>query len=245
MNLNFQIIFKKRMTTNVETLLINDNICHLNECLKQTFIAKTYTTVFSQLLFIGLFVVVGKLNQAVSQFMICPIGMGVLFVFFNIWIVLSVFLFCLGDSLREHPYNIVFVISYTILLTYFLVFISIQNTCEVLLLSGALTLFLVSGITIYAWQTKIAYTEKGNYLLISLLSLISFGLMNMFLQLSILTILYPLVGTTLFAFYIIYSTKLLFREFKYSPDDYLIASINIYLGIITLFVHGFDLLSCR
>jgi len=140
------------------------------------------------------------------------------------------------------------VITYTLLLSYVIGFISIQNSTQVILLSGGSTLFLFSGLTLYAWQTKIDYTTKGNYLLISLISLFTLGILNLFLQLSFFHILYPLLGASIFSFYIVYDTQLLLgsgREMKYTPDDFAIVSISLYLDIVNLFIFILDLVGVR
>jgi len=231
-----------------EHLLINDNILSLDHSIQRIFIAKVYTMVWSQLLFTSFFVGLCKLSQDVSDFLLGQWGMGIMFISFNLLICLSVTLFCFGDYIRLYPYNWIYVISYTLLLSYFIGFISIQNSTQVILLSGGSTLFLFSGLTLYAWQTKIDYTTKGNYLLISLLGLLILGILNLFLQLSFLHILYPLLGASIFSFYIVYDTQLLLgsgREMKYTLDDFAIVSISIYLDLVNLFIFILDLISGR
>ena len=231
-----------------EHLLINDNILSLDHSIQRIFIAKVYTMVWSQLLFTSFFVGLCKLSQDVSDFLLAQWGMGIMFISFNLLICLSVTLFCFGDYIRLYPYNWIYVISYTLLLSYFIGFISIQNSTQVILLSGGSTLFLFSGLTLYAWQTKIDYTTKGNYLLISLLGLLILGILNLFLQLSFLHILYPLLGASIFSFYIVYDTQLLLgsgREMKYTLDDFAIVSISIYLDLVNLFIFILDLISGR
>ena len=220
-------------------LLINDNILYINHLMKQTFTAKVYTTVLAQLLITCLFTVICKTVQSVSQFMLGYIGMGVMFVFFNLWICLSVLIFCFCDEIKQKPYNWIFVSSYTCLIAYFVGFIGIQNSSEVLLLSGGSTLILFSGVTIYAWQTKIDHTVKGNYVIIFLLS--APYLITTFFSPSF-RMPYPLLGAVIFTLYIIHDTQLLlspWREIKYSPDDYAVASILLYLDVFSLFTYIF------
>jgi FtsH-binding integral membrane protein len=236
------------MKINEVSLLTNDNIVYLDSDIQRIFIVKVYTIVWLQLLFTSFFVGLCNLNEDVSDFLLGEWGMGVMFVFFNLWICLSVLFFCFGDYLKLYPYNWIFVITYTLLLSYFIGFISIQNSTQVILLSGGSTLFLFSGLTLYAWQTKIDYTTKGNYLLISLLGLLTLGVLNLFLQGQFLHTLYPLIGATLFSLYIVYDTQLLLgsgREMKYTPDDFAIVTISLYLDIVNLFIFILDLVGVR
>jgi len=236
------------MKINEEPLLTSDNIVYLDNDIQRTFIAKVYTTVWFQLLFTSFFVGLCKLSQGVSNFLVSEWGMGIMFLFFNLWICLSVLFLCFTEYLKQYPYNWIFVITYTLLLSYAIGFISIQNSTQVILLSGGSTLFLFSGLTLYALQTKIDYTRKGNYLLISLISLFTLGILNLFLQLSFFHIIYPLLGASIFSFYIVYDTQLLLgsgREMKYTPDDFAIVSISLYLDIVNLFIFILDLVGMR
>ena len=106
---------------------------------------------------------------------------------------------------------------------------------------------MFSGLSIYAWQTNIDYSTKGNYLLISLLLLFLLGFFNLFLQLTFIQILYPVLGVGVFSFYIIYDTQLILgrQTIKYKPDDYMIASINLYLDIINMFVYILEMINER
>jgi len=236
------------MKINEQPLLTNNNILYLNIDIQRTFIAKVYTIVWFQLLFTSFFVGLCKLSQGVSDFLLGEWGMGIMFISFNLWICLSVLFFCFSEYIKQYPYNWIFVSTYTLLLTYFTGFISIQNSTQVILLSGGSTLFLFSGLTLYAWQTKIDYTKKGNYLLLSLISLFTLGILNLFLQVQFLHILYPLLGASIFSFYIVYDTQLLLgsnREIKYTPDDFAFVSISLYLDIINLFIFLLDLVGVR
>jgi FtsH-binding integral membrane protein len=236
------------MNINGEQLLTNDNIVYLNGDIQRIFIVKVYTIVWLQLLFTSFFVGLCKLSHDVSDFLLGEWGMGIMFISFNLWICLSVLFVCFTEYLKQYPYNWIFVCTYTLLLSYFIGFISIQNSIHLILLSGGSTLFLFSGLTLYAWQTKIDYTTKGNYLLISLLGLFTLGVLTLFLQLSFLHILYPLLGATLFSFYIVYDTQLLLgsgREMKYTPDDFAIVSISLYLDIVNLFIFILNLVGVR
>ena len=150
------------MKINEESLLTNDNIVYLDSDIQRIFIVKVYTIVLLQLLFTSFFVGLCNLNEDVSDFLLGEWGMGVMFVFFNLWICLSVLFFCFGDYLKLFPYNWIFVCTYTLLLSYFIGFISIQHSMQVIILSGGSTIFLFSGLTLYAWQTKVDYTRKGN-----------------------------------------------------------------------------------
>ena len=100
---------------------------------------------------------------------------------------------------------------------------------------------------IYSFQSKIDFTLFGNYLLLLLLLLLSFIIFYFLFDFSFIQILYPLLGLLIFSVYVIYDTQLIFikQRIKYKKNDYVIATINIYLDIINLFIFLMELINGR
>lgn len=236
------------MKVNELTPLISDeNIIYVSDPDRQLFIMKVYRTVFFELLYTVSFISLAMNVKPINDFMRGDYGFGILFLVFNALIIQSCSLVCCMDKLREKPYNYLYVCIFTILMSYFLFFFCYTVPPQSLLLAGTSTLFMFSGLSIYAWQTNIDYSTKGNYLLISLLLLFLLGFFNLFLQLTFIQILYPLLGVGIFSFYIIYDTQLILgrQTIKYKPDDYMIASINLYLDIINMFIYILEMINGR
>lgn len=61
------------------------------------------------------------------------------------------------------------------------------------------------------------------------------GLFQIFLQSSVLELFLCVSGAMLFSFFIIFDTQLLMKTL--SPEEYILATINIYLDIINLFLY--------
>ena len=70
--------------------------------------------------------------------------------------------------------------------------------------------------------------------------------MMSFIQIALLNIIYSVGGAVLFSFYIIYDTQLLIggnnRRIQYTTDDFALASINLYLDVVNLFLFLLDLI---
>ena len=103
-----------------------------------------------------------------------------------------------------------------------------------------ITVVLVLGLTIFALQTKIDFTAMGGVLLVAVLCLMMFGLfMWFFPNNKTVNIVYASLGAFIFACYIIFDTQLMMGgKHKYSvdPEEYIFASLNLYLDIINLFL---------
>ena len=118
-----------------------------------------------------------------------------------------------------------------------------------LLISGLSTTGIFSGLTLYAVQTKVDYTIYGNIGIILLFGLLFFGFLISFLQIQMMQTIYSVGGASLFSFYIVYDTQLITggseRKIQYTIDDFAIASVNLYLDIVNLFLFMLDILGGR
>jgi len=151
--------------------------------------------------------------------------------------------------LKMKPYNWMYMFSYTLFMTYLLGVVGVVYSSQMLLLGGITTLSIFLGLSLYAIQSKYDYTQYGNYLIIVLFSLILFGFILSFTNIPILNTFYSVLGAIIFAFYIVYDTQLIVggnhRKHQFSTDDYVIASISLYLDIINMFLYLMDLLNGR
>ncbi|KAK2197583.1 Bax inhibitor 1-related [Babesia duncani] len=108
-----------------------------------------------------------------------------------------------------------------------------------LLLGAGITAGLVAAIALFACQTKIDVTSFYSYLLIATLVIIPVGISTMIWHNKTLTIIYSGAGALLVSFFLIFDIQLLLgdRTHEFTVDDYIEASISIYLDIISLFTH--------
>ena len=230
-------------------LIPDNNIKYLEKDQQQKFISKVYTIVWFQVILICLFIFLCKTIPVLSTFMLSSNGYGILFILFNLLIILTVSTFCCFDLLRRKPCNWFYIITMTSIITYFIGFFSLGYSEQSLLMAGITTFILFSGLTIYSLQTKIDYTTKGNVLILSLLGLIMVGIFNQCLPSGIpfIQIIYPVIGSLIFSFYIVYDTQMIIgkNKFNYEYNDYAIASINLYLDIINLFLFLLEFLNVR
>tara|TARA_Y100001958_G_C21241523_1_gene569407 strand:- start:1293 stop:2006 length:714 start_codon:yes stop_codon:yes gene_type:complete len=228
-------------------IITDDNILYINTKERQKFISKVYTTVSAQILYTIFFISLAYNVKPINDFMIGIYGTGLLFLCFNMLLILSCSLFVCIEKIKQKPYNYIYASSFTIFMSYFLFYMCYSIQPRILLESGLSTLFMFSGLSIYSWQSTIDYSTKGNYLLLSLLTLLLLGVFNIFFNYTFIETIYPVLGVFLFSFYIIYDTQLIFgrQTIKYKPEDYLIASINLYLDIINLFIYLLELINGR
>jgi len=216
---------------------------------RRYFISRVYTILWIQLLFTSIFIGLCNQSKSLQKFMISPLGINLMYLSLFMILFSSCLLFGLYNTIKKFPYNYIYLSFFTIMMTYSLGIIGVIYDTQTLLLSGLTTTGMFSGLTIYAYQTKVNYTIYGNIFVILLFGLLFSGLFIQFFQIQLMKTIYSIGGATLFSFYIIYDTQLISggsnRKIVYSIDDYVIASVNLYLDIINLFLFMLDIIGGR
>lgn len=202
---------------------------------RHNFIRKVYFIVLCQLLctfgwmFIVLFV------DPINQFMIDNNWL--------IWVGLGVSmgsliaLLCCGLD-KKFPANIILLAIFTAGESLCLGTVSAFYNVDEVLIAFGICCGLTFALTIFAIQTKWDFTGMGPYLFGILIVLLIFGILCIFFQNRIMSIVYSSLGALVFCMYIIYDTQLIVGDKKraFSPDDYIAAAITLYLDIINLFL---------
>ena len=205
---------------------------------KQLFISKVYTILWFQLLFTSFYIGVVNQVQPVQEFLLSGIGYILSIVGFVLLLTSTCIFFNYSNLIKK--YSIPYICFYTMIMSYIIGYVGIQFSANILLLAGIITLILFSGLSLYAIQTKIDYTQYGGILLSLLLCLICINIMFFFFSIPYISLIYSGLGSLLFSFYIIYDTQLIVdgnhRSIQFSEDDYAVAAISLYTDIINLFL---------
>jgi FtsH-binding integral membrane protein len=247
-----EIVTAKVVNRHHEEALNNPTVfmCELTPPeIRQSFIRKVYTTLWLQLAFTASCIGFTKGEHAVSEFLVSPGGIMMYYVSAILGFVLLCAFLCCTETMKQKPNDKIFLTLFTASLTYTLCFVSVFYKTQVVLLGGLSTLGMFSGLSLYAVQTKVDYTDCGNTLCILLLALILLGFMVPFVHAPVVQICYSVGGATLFSFYIVYDTQLIMgdsnRKIKFKEDDYVLAAVSLYLDLVNLFLYMLDILNGR
>eukprot|EP00243_Klebsormidium_subtile_P004766 TRINITY_DN18916_c0_g1_i1.p1 TRINITY_DN18916_c0_g1~~TRINITY_DN18916_c0_g1_i1.p1 ORF type:complete len:252 (-),score=48.27 TRINITY_DN18916_c0_g1_i1:201-956(-) len=203
------------------------------------FIRKVYGILSAQLLFTSVVVAVIILNAPVRGFVMTSQPF--------IWVSLLlpfVTMIPLYIYRHRHPHNLGILALWTFSLS-----LMVGTTCtfysgalvlEALVLTGAVVLGLTA-YTFYAVKKGADFGYLGPMLFSSLMVLIMWGFIQIFFAPGpIGYFIYSLVGALLFSLYIVYDTDNLIK--RYSYDEYVWASVGLYLDIINLFLRLLQIL---
>lgn len=147
---------------------------------------------------------------------------------------------CCGDVRRKAPMNFIFLGLFTFAESFLLGCATIQYRANEVMLAVGICAIVTLGLTLFAFQTKIDFTMMGGVLFVATLILMIFGIVLMFWQVKVAVLIYASFGALIFSIYIIYDTQMMMggtHKYSISPEEYIFASLNLYLDIVNLFLY--------
>lgn len=212
----------------------------IEDKVKYGFIKKVYGILAFQI-FITVVLCSCSFIPSIRAFMISHVS----FVYYacGILTILSFGIFCFHKVLRKVPYNYILLSLWTFLMGYSIAVCCACCDSTVVLLSALATLFVTVSLSIYACFSDTSYTAGGACIVGLLSSFLTFWFF--FSAIPMASSIYCSLGLLAYSFYIIFDTQMLFDklDYGYNVDDYILASLNIYLDIIQIFLYILNLLS--
>jgi len=208
-----------------------------DQAIRRGFMRKVYSILSLQLL----------LTSAVAGiFFIHPIrayastnGFWMIYVAFIPSFICLIALACCEGVRRKSPGNLICLGVFTLAEGFMMgCVISVYKVDEVMIALG-ITVAVVLGLTLFALQTKIDFTAMGGILVVALVCLMMFGFFAIIFRSNVVNIIYASLGALLFGFYIVFDTQMMMggkHKYALDPEEYIFASLNLYLDIINLFL---------
>lgn len=163
------------------------------------------------------------------------------FVHSNHWLmscafVLSIIiLIALHVKRRDSPANLILLAAFTVVQAYTIGVVLTYYDQVVVFKALFLTVAVVIGLSLYTFQSKRDFSSLGFGLFAALSCLVIGSLLQFFIANSALEFVLSWAGAVLFCFFIIYDTQMLMHNL--SPEEYILATINLYMDIINLFIY--------
>jgi len=154
------------------------------------------------------------------------------------FLTLFLVLVCNRNLSRTVPYNYYILFAITLCESLACGIISSLYSFQIVATALALTIISTLAITFYACTTKtnFSYYRMGMFIVFSQIFMI--GLIASLFRLEALYALYTFLMTLMIGIYLVYDTQLIMGKFGvgYSVDDYIFATLEIYMDIIRLFL---------
>ena len=210
----------------------------LSQDSRMGFIRKVYLILASQMVVTAALVILALTSASFNMFIKTSPGFFLLMMF--TYIICMYTLFCYPSIARTTPTKYIVMLIFTLSMAYVTSAMTVYVAVKTVILSAILTAVLVLALTAYAFTTKTDFTAMGAGLFM-LGALLSFGsLIAWLIGSSFMHFIIAILTVALFGAYLIYDTQLIIggegRHSAYEIDDYILAALNIYLDIITIFI---------
>ncbi|XP_041458510.1 protein lifeguard 4-like [Lytechinus variegatus] len=147
-----------------------------------------------------------------------------------------IFLVALMVKSREYPANMILLACFTLVEAYSVGTVVTFYDKSVVIEALVLTLAVSFSLLVFTVQSRKDFSTWGAGLYAGLMILIVGGLLQLFIPHSdMLELVIAIGGAIIFSLFLIYDIHLIMH--KLSPEEYIMASINLYLDLINLFLY--------
>ncbi|KAM5335964.1 protein lifeguard 4 [Glossophaga mutica] len=144
-------------------------------------------------------------------------------------------IFALTLNRYKHPLNLYLLFGFTLVEALTVASVVTLYDVYIILQAFVLTTAVFLGLTMYTLQSKKDFSKFGAGLFAVLWILCLSGILKLFFYSETMELVVAAVGALLFCGFIIYDTHSLMH--RLSPEEYVLASISLYLDIINLFLY--------
>ncbi|KAK2892848.1 hypothetical protein QQF64_035330 [Cirrhinus molitorella] len=146
-----------------------------------------------------------------------------------------ILLLALAVYRHQHPINLYLLFGFTLLESLSVATAVTFYEYTIVLQAFVLTSAVFLGLTAYTFQSKRDFSKLGASLFAGLWILIIASFLRLFFYNDTMELVFAGAGALLFCGFIIFDTHLLMH--KLSPEEHVLASINLYLDIVNLFIY--------
>lgn len=167
---------------------------------------------------------------------------------FAISIVTVIIMCCSTTVRRKSPMNLIFLFIFTLAEGFFMGIITTVFYTEEILFAFGMTIVICFSLTVFAFQTKVDFTGLHTVLFVCLVELFIIVPLMICFSSKMGMIGIGAIGTTVFSFYLIYDTQLIIggnHSYSISPEEYVFATLSIYLDVINIFIYILEIIGGR
>ena len=211
----------------------------ISNTIYKSFLVKVYGILSVQLLITLFFIFLFQKDSIKSYFLQRPIFTFFLLLLSVIGFFSVLFLITANENLgRKVPQNYLILLIITLCMSFICGLFAISYSFQIVFFVVLLTIISSVVITMYAYSTDKDYSYIRALFAVLISQFGGFILMVFILNISTLKRVCCLVATLIFGIYLVYDTQVILKKYGevYSVDDYIFASLQIYIDIVRLFL---------
>lgn len=212
---------------------------NIEASVRKGFIRKVYGIISIQLIITFSFVLLFQL-PTIKNIILNNIIVSARILLFSsiLFFFLFLILVCFRNLSRAVPYNYIFLLGITLCEALSCSIISSCYSFKIVAISLFLTIVTTLVITFYACNTKTDFSYLKMALLIIFSQLFTVGFISVLFHIKLLYSFYTFLSAITVGIYLVFDTQLIVGKlgYAYSVDDYIFASLEIYMDIIRLFL---------
>lgn len=210
---------------------------------RQNFLIKVFSILTFQVFLTVLIVTAIWLNQGVKQYL--QDNLWVYFTAFGCTIAVLCAIMCFRSVGRKTPYNYIALCLFTFFESIMLATITSFYDTRDVFISAALTLVMFTTLVIFALSTQRSPKTLCGMLTVAIV--LSFAMIPFLIFASSrwVVILVSVVGLIVAAIYVVIDIDLITEKYGLDYDEYVFASIQLYLDLAMIFVYILSLLGDR
>lgn len=208
-----------------------------DKSIRRAFIRKVFLVLTIQLSVTLSSVAVFTFVDGVKSFVVANVW--TYYVSYAFFFISLIILSCCGEFRRKHPWNLVALSILTVSLSYMVGMIASFYDTEAVIMAVGITTVVCFTVVIFSLQTRYDFTSCMGVLLVSMVVLLVFAILCIFIRSRILEIVYASLGALLFTCFLAVDTQLLLgnKQLSLSPEEYVFAALNLYTDIINIFLY--------
>ncbi|RZB41020.1 lifeguard 4 [Asbolus verrucosus] len=207
-----------------------NNVLQASKGIRMGFIRKVYGLLSMQLLLTVVVAAIFMFTPQIKSFVQTNDWMMFIPMFGSF-----ILLFALHIKRRETPTNLILLAAFTVFQAYTVGVIVTYYSQAVVLQALLLTLIVLTALTLYTFQTKHDFSAMYSGMFAGLCILLVGGFFQIVFQSNTFEIILSLGGAFLFCLFIVFDTQMMMKNL--SAEEYILATINLYMDIINLFLY--------
>lgn len=206
-----------------------------NKAIRRTFIRKVFSVLSLQLAVTTGFVAIFTFEPHVKLFVIR--NSWTYWVGYLVFVVPYFVILCCREFRRKHPWNLIFLSVLTLAMSYMVGVISSFYDTDIVMMAFSITVVVCFTVIIFSLQTKYDFTSWYGVLFVCGIVLFCFGILCIILYSRIMDLIYSTLGALLFTCFLALDTQRLLgdKNLSIDPEEYIFASLSLYLDIIQIF----------